>query len=250
MGRTESKVDISEIESFDWDVTKLGPGLPKPVVTKGLHWYRMNKQQESWHDRIIRMLNAMHSTVHNCTMCPLGRSMCEEHNTLFDPHVFSNMNPSKWMIVGQNPGYNECLYHEPFVGDAGKYFDNMLHRYGLKRQDFYITNTVKCHTVGNAKPDFEHIKSCESILRMELKLLKPHLVVTLGAVAFGIFCPKLQLSESFGKIHVSERFDVKVFPVYHPSPRNMNLEDRRDRFMKDIKMLCKLVRAYRKKHES
>jgi uracil-DNA glycosylase len=83
---------------------------------------------------------------------------------------------------------------------------------------------------------------------MELMLLKPKLVITLGAVAFGVFCPKLTMSNSFGKIHKSDRFGVRVFPIYHPSPRNLDIDERRQQFDKDISLICRLILAHKKKH--
>lgn len=237
-----------ELLDFHWDPSQLKEPLPEAKPPKGLYYNFMNKKKEKWSERVQRMLESMHGTVMNCTICPLGRQLCEERHTLFDPHVFSNMNPSQWMIVGQNPGYNECLEHQPFVGDAGKYFDRQLMRFGLRRDNFYISNAVRCHTINNKKPTNEHIMACEPFLRMELMLLKPKLVVTLGAVPFGVFCPKLKLSDNLGKIHKSDKFDINIFPLYHPSPRNINLKERRLKFEKDLKLLCKLIRAY--KHKS
>lgn len=231
---------IEDLLAFDWDTSKLRPS-PKPSPPLQM------KQKETWTERVKRMLLSMHGTVINCTMCPLGRQKCDEKHTVFDPHVFSTMNPSKWMVVGQNPGFNECMEHVPFVGDAGKFFDQNLILNGFKRSDFYITNTCKCYTVGNAKPAFEHVTSCEPILRMELNLLKPHLIITLGAVSFDVFCPDKRMSDHLGKVVKSDKFGVKVFPIYHPSPRNINLSDRREKFIRDMRMLCRLVKAYRKK---
>jgi uracil-DNA glycosylase family 4 len=226
-----------ELDNFHWDPDKLGEPLPHAKPVEGLYERHRSGKKESWQERVSRMLMYMHGTVINCTMCSLGRQICEERHTYFDPHVFSNMIPSKWMIVGQ----------KPFVGDAGKYFDRQLLRFGSSRNNFYISNAVKCHTLNNGKPTFRHVEACEPILRMELMLLKPKLVITLGAVAFGIFCPKHKYGDCLGKIIKSEDFGVNVFPLYHPSPRNINLEERRIKFEKDLKLLCKLIRAYRTK---
>ena len=58
------------------------------------------------------------------------------------------------------------------------------------------------------------------------------------------------MSDCFGNIIESKKFGVKVFPIYHPSPLNMNVDERRAQFEKDIRTLCKLIRAHRKKHGS
>jgi DNA polymerase len=175
-------------------------------------------------------------------MCPLGKKPCEEHNTVFDPHVFSSLTPSKWVIYGQNPGYNECCQQMPFVGLAGQNFDEVIKANGVSRKTFYISNIVRCHTINNEKPDYENTSSCEPILRLELGILKPKLVITLGQVAFDNFCPGKSYSDSLGKIILSQKYSIKVFPTYHPSPRNMQVTERREKFIKDITLLCKLIK--------
>ena len=197
---------------------------------------------ETWRDRVLRMLRPLDNSCRACSMCELGRDYGDHNQWEFDPHVFSNMKPSKWMVVGQNPGHNECIKGEPFVGESGKTFDAMVKKGGLSRDDFYITNAVKCYTKKNATPLALHKERCEPFLRMEIGLLRPKLIVTLGSVGFSIFCPELKMSDNLGKIVKSKKFDMKVYPVYHPSPRNMNAKGRREKFEKDILTLCKLIK--------
>jgi uracil-DNA glycosylase family 4 len=236
------------VEEFDWDTSKLSnKPIPIPRMV-GINETYQRIQEMTWEERTQVMLNKTHDFCINCTMCPLGRDKCTEHDTVFDPHVFSTMNPSKWMVVGQNPGYNECLIHQPFVGDAGKAFDNAISRHGVNRKKFYISNILKCHTLKNEKPTFEHVSRCEAILRLEISILQPIFVVTLGQVAFEIMCPNLVYGDSLGKLQKSERFGVKVFPIYHPSPRNLSDADRKKKFLKHIGILCKTVIAWEMGH--
>ena len=123
-------------------------------------------------------------------MCPLGRSQHTANNKTFNPHVFSNMQESKYVVISQNPGFNECMQGTTFVGQSGKTFDEALKRHGLSRDMFYITNTVKCHTDKNRTPKNSEIKACTPILKMEMSYLQPNLVITLGRIAFNRFCPK------------------------------------------------------------
>jgi uracil-DNA glycosylase len=78
---------------------------------------------------------------------------------------------------------------------------------------------------------------------MEIGILRPKLVITLGAVAFGVFCPELLMKDCFGKIVESKKFGVKVYPVYHPSPRNTSIKERKECFDNNIRTLCKLILA-------
>jgi uracil-DNA glycosylase family 4 len=234
-----------ELKKFDWDPSKLTPppkSEPKPMMTLG-DVSKAKIDQETFEQRATRMLRGMHTLVNTCSMCSLGKKLCSDRDSIFDPHVFSNMKPSRWMVIGQNPGFNEVLQHEPFVGDAGKAFANELKKYGLWRSDFYITNAVKCYTIQNAKPDRESMSACESILRLEIQLLKPHFVVALGSVAFESLCPDLDFTPNLGKIVESTKFGIKVFPVYHPSPRNLNNSERKEKFIKDVRILSKLILA-------
>ena len=218
MNRNKYADDYKKLCDFDWDPNRLRSS-----------------------SRECFMLSYLRDFTLNCSMCPLGRQKCSEHNEVFDPHVFSNMKQSKFMVVGQNPGFNECKQGEPFVGDAGRFFNECVESNGLSRGDFYISNVVKCHTVGNECPSINHVDICEGILRLEISILKPYLVVTLGALSLGSFCPNLKLSEVVGKLVKSDRFGVNVFPIFHPSPRNMSSEHRRGSFIKCIKLLCKVV---------
>jgi DNA polymerase len=187
------------------------------------------------------MLQAMQYLVQKCVLCELGRRRCIEHDTNFDPHVFSTMSISKFFICGQNPGFHECLKGEPFVGDAGEFFNEIIQKFNLSRKDFYISNSVKCHTSNNVQPNFEQISCCEFILHMEILLLRPKLVITLGAVAFNAFCPNKNMADHLGNIIKSEKFGVSIYPIYHPSPRNMQDPVRKKRFIDDIKTLCELI---------
>jgi len=237
------------MEAYDWDISKLGKPLP-PIKFINMADTIVIRENETWKERTLRMLNPLHDVVIQCGMCELGRKMCTEQDTTFDPHVMSNMSPSKWVIVGQNPGFNECIEHEPFVGEAGKFFNKAIINGGMERNDFYITNTVLCHTLGNEKPTNDHTRCCEPFLRIQLRLLKPILVITLGQVAFDVFCPDKTMSHHLGEIVRSPKFDVDIYPVYHPSPRNMNNKDRCDKFQEDISNLCELIKSYRSTNQA
>ena len=216
-----------------------------PGYIDDLEKYYMEINQESEQDRKSRMLSSLGSFTGSCVMCPLGRVCHDVDGRKFDPHVFGTKIPSKWVMVGQNPGFNECLQGTPFVGQSGKFLEERLKFGGLTRFDFYITNVVKCYTVGNAKPSLESVGACVPILRLELAILRPKLIITLGSVAFEWLCPDLNYSGSVGEIVKSE-FGL-VYPIFHPSPMNMSDTKRKLKFIKDIGNLCKFIKLYREK---
>jgi DNA polymerase len=192
-------------------------------------------------ERKRRMLLNLSRTCLACSMCELGLE-CAEKNGLFrDPHVLSNMQISKFMVVGQNPGWDELKAREPFVGAAGNNFDTEIAKHGLSRKYFYICNTVRCWTKGNARPEHRHIERCEPFLKIEIGLLKPRLIITLGAVAFSQLCPGAIFGESLKKLTPS-KYGVKVFPIYHPSPVNFRDGSRRSAFEDQIRVMCALVK--------
>ena len=206
------------------------------------HNWSERQQMTENQNKLLKTLRPLKATCKECRMCRLGR-MEHEHNgkSLPEPHVFSNMNPTKFMVIGQNPGYNECIKDEPFVGEAGEFFNQTIKKNGLSRDAFYITNIVKCHTPVNRIPELDEVAACAHFLAMEILTIRPKFVITLGAVAFGALCPKAAYSANLGKLVKSEKFGVSVYPIYHPSPRNMADPVRKAKFEADIKILCQLI---------
>jgi len=235
----------NELKAFDWDTDKLKPP-PQPTPDEYLTVHdaaREHPKGEPAKERVRRMLCQLRRTTLACSMCHLGRRLHQRDHYLFDPHVFHGGQPARWVVVGQNPGLDECLQHEPFVGPSGKFFNEQIERHGLSRNNFYITNAVKCCTRDNATPSAENIARCAPILQMELTILNPILVITLGAIALKVLCPGARLDTDLGRIIESERFGVKVFSTYHPSPRNMVIESRKQAFVRNIRTICRIYRA-------
>lgn len=191
------------------------------------------------------MLQELKSNCKNCTSCSLGKSQKILPKTPFDPHVFSNMVESKYIVIGQNPGLNECLSGEPFIGQSGANFNREIEKYGLSRDDFYITNVVHCYTDKNRAPSASEIAACSSLVKMELTYLEPKLVITLGRFAFKVMCPGKNYKNSLGKLTNSDFIkNLSVFPIYHPSGMNLAIKERREKFEEQIKIACGLINEY------
>lgn len=180
----------------------------------------------------------------SCTQCYIGQVKTNQ----VDPHVFSNMTTSSFFILGQNPGKNECLAEEPFMGSAGKNFFDEVAKYGLQRSDFYITNAVKCFTQKNRKPFKEELAACRRFFYQELEILRPKLIITLGAFSFNALQPKVLYKDHLGtlqEIMLNEQRYL-LFPVYHPSPMNLCVKERREQFEYDINTMADIITQIKK----
>ena len=187
------------------------------------------------------MLGSLCRMCERCILCELGRQMAVKGDLESrDPHVFSSMTTSRFFALGQNPGWDELQAATPFVGAAGRNFDAALAKNQLSRQHFYITNICKCFTKDNAKPPLKCVEACSRFLEFEVAILRPKLIVTLGAVPFNYLCPGSTYSSCLGKITKAKLGNV--YAVYHPSPRNLSDKSRAQMFQHQMSVLCELIK--------
>ena len=238
-------MEKSEISQWSETAAELRDFQDSPVFKPVYFSIMQLKDPEEPFDRKLRMLQHLSTTCTACSMCELGLKPAIKNDESRDPHVLSNLNPTRFMLVGQNPGWDELRVREPFVGAAGANFDREIIKYGITREDFYICNTVRCFTSGNSKPSDKNIIRCSPFLQIEINLIKPKLVVALGAVAFSALCPGISFSDNLKKIVVSPVYDIPVFAIYHPSPLNFRDKSRLDIFQDQVRVLCALVKRLR-----
>jgi DNA polymerase len=113
----------------------------------------------------------------DCTRCKLHKQGRKQI-------VFGVGNPrAELMFVGEGPGADEDAQGEPFVGRAGQLLNNMIKAMGLRRGDVYIANVVKCRPPGNRTPERDECETCSPFLMRQIAVIKPKVVVALGAVA-------------------------------------------------------------------
>jgi len=118
-------------------------------------------------------LDALRRTVAACTQCTLHKTRTQT--------VFGVGNTAaRWMFVGEAPGADEDAQGEPFVGRAGQLLNAMLFAMGLKREDVYIANVLKCRPPGNRDPQPSEVECCEPYLVRQIELIGPKLIVALG----------------------------------------------------------------------
>jgi DNA polymerase len=151
-----------------------------------------------------------------CVKCP---HLAARRHTV----VFGVGNPeAKLMFVGEGPGEEEDLKSEPFVGRAGQLLTKMIAAMGLKREDVYIANVVKCRpdmppgVPGNRKPTKQEMETCVPYLRAQIDVIKPAALVALGATAVeGLLGPIGTIGSLRGKF--LEYRGAALMPTYHPS---------------------------------
>jgi uracil-DNA glycosylase family 4 len=125
----------------------------------------------------VEALRIIREDLGDCTRCVLHKQGRKQI-------VFGVGNPNaELMFVGEGPGADEDEQGEPFVGRAGQLLNNMIKAMGLKREEVYIANVVKCRPPGNRTPEREECETCSPFLMRQIAAIKPQVIVALGAVA-------------------------------------------------------------------
>jgi uracil-DNA glycosylase family 4 len=119
------------------------------------------------------------------------------------------------MFIGEGPGFHEDRQGRPFVGAAGNYLNELLENIGLKRDQVYITNVVKCRPPGNRDPQAEEIDACRPYLDRQIELIRPRLVITLGRFSMQRYFPGASISRIHGQ--AKRVGSVIYFPMFHPA---------------------------------
>jgi uracil-DNA glycosylase family 4 len=145
----------------------------------------------------------------DCTRCGLHKG----RNKL----VFADGSPqARLMFVGEGPGADEDAQGLPFVGRAGQLLNNMIVAMGLKREDVYIANVVKCRPPGNRTPEPEEANTCSPFLFRQIDVVRPEVLVALGATAATYLLGQRQpLAGLRGRVHSFR--GTKLIVTYHPA---------------------------------
>ena len=151
----------------------------------------------------------LHSQVSRCALCSLCQSATHKVPGQGDIH-------SPLMLIGEGPGQAEDEQGLAFVGPAGQLLTRMLSAIGIRREKVYIANIVKCRPPHNRVPSEEEALACLPHLRMQVALLRPRVIVLLGATAARYTLdPEIRITRDRGKW--VERKGVWMMATYHPS---------------------------------
>lgn len=180
-----------------------------------------------------------------CQICP---DLAERHAVLSP--LNGNLRP-RVLFIGEAPGRQGAdRTRIPLTGDlSGTNFDRFIGSIGLSRYDIFITNAALCNprtaSGANRKPTRIEVANCSAFLREQIELLRPPVIVTLGAVSLAALKPieyhSLTLGNAVGSVH--DWYGRKLVPVYHPSPQVLASHRREDAQLADYRSIAHALNA-------
>lgn len=157
------------------------------------------------------LLDSLYTPYQNCNLCPLaalGRTKI----------VFGEGNPdANLMLIGEGPGKNEDEQGRPFVGRSGKLLTKILTTLGIKREDIFIANIVKCRPPNNRSPLPGELSTCKTILlEKQIEIINPKAICTLGSCATqALLGTKMGITKTRGTLQSYQ--GITLIPTFHPA---------------------------------
>jgi DNA polymerase len=165
-------------------------------------------------NRVALELAAVARDADRCTACGLSAIRTQT--------VPGEGSPTAQIVfVGEAPGAREDQVGRPFVGASGRLLDDLLASIGLRREEVFILNTVKCRPPGNRNPLAAETAACAPFLSRQLAALQPRVIATLGTHALAVFAPSAKIAEVHGRPYArtegGQQGGAVLFPLYHPA---------------------------------
>lgn len=155
--------------------------------------------------------DALSATVKGCTQCQLHQTRTQSVFGVGDRNA-------TWMVIGEAPGADEDRQGEPFVGRAGQLLNEMLRAIGLKREQVYIANILKCRPPNNRDPRPEEVVCCEPYLKRQIELIRPTVILAVGRIAAqNLLKSEERIGRMRGGKHLYPDTDIPVVVTYHPA---------------------------------
>lgn len=197
--RSAAESTVVEVESIVAD-----PGLVKiPLPTEATAQIPAFVAANDW--------DGLQQQVQRCTRCDLchGRQQAV---------LGTGSLTARWLFIGEAPGAEEDKQGEPFVGSAGQLLNAMLSALGLRREEVYITNVVKCRPPGNRDPDAQEIATCVPYLQRQIELVTPDVIVLLGRIAAHTLLQTHQpLASLRAQLYHYGEQGIPMVATYHPA---------------------------------
>ena len=177
---------------------------------------------------IYQTWEELEKSIENCQKCKL----CKTRQNI----VFGTGNKNaKIMFIGEGPGADEDRIGEPFVGRAGKLMDMAFEMVGIKREEVYIANIVKCRPPSTRDPEDDEAYACMDYLRNQVILVKPEIIILLGRIALkNILGKEYGITANRGKW--VEKKGIKYLPTWHPAAL-LRDESKKVDFVRDLMMV-------------
>lgn len=211
MEAAERQAALAALEIIEWQerplATACAAALPsEPAAAPLAAADRAGVEKLSW--------DALRTRVSACTACELCHTRTQTVFGVGDPHA-------RLMIVGEAPGAEEDRLGEPFVGPAGKLLDEMLFAIGLRREQVYICNILKCRPPRNADPTLEQASACRPFLARQIALVNPAVILAVGRIAAqNLLQSTTPIGRLRGEAHAFTLDPHRIAPVwvtYHPA---------------------------------
>jgi DNA polymerase len=186
-------------------------------------------------------LEAIGAEVRACRRCKLCQTRTEGVPGEGSPNA-------EIMFIGEGPGFHEDQQGRPFVGAAGQLLTEMLRVIGLRRDEVFITNVVRCRPPGNRDPLPDELAACDAYTQRQIEILKPLVIVTLGRFSMARFIGTGAMRDLHGRAR--EWNGITCLAMYHPAAilRTPTPEMRRI-YEEDFRKIPELVAEARKKRE-
>lgn len=178
-----------------------------------------------------KLLKDIAVSIRSCDKCRL----CKQATNAVPGE--GNVN-SKIVFIGEAPGYYEDISGHPFVGRAGKLLEESLKEIGYKREDVWIGNIIKHRPPENREPLPDEIQACSPFLDMQLQIISPKIIVTLGRYSMNHFYPNGKISIDRGNLVRAGKY--YIYPIYHPAAALRN-GSMMDDFKKDFKKIPEML---------
>lgn len=178
-------------------------------------------------------LRALRDHIGDCRQCKLSK----QRHTI----VFGAGNPgARLMFIGEAPGKEEDLQGLPFVGDAGMLLTRLIEKMGMKRDDVYISNIIKCRPPMNRDPEEDEVAACRGFIEKQISIIRPRVIMTLGRIALQALMnsPKLKITAARG--HFLDYEGIPVMPTFHPAYLLRNPQDKMLTWSDAQKVLARL----------
>jgi DNA polymerase len=144
------------------------------------------------------------------------------------------------MFIGEGPGFHEDQHGRPFVGAAGKLLEELLALIGLKREQVFIANVVKCRPPGNRDPEPDELEACNGYLDRQIAAINPKVIVTLGRYSMAKFFPNAKISAIHGQAKKIE--GRLVVAMFHPASA-LHQPKYKEPLVEDFKKLPALIKS-------